>query len=89
MTWEAWAKGVIGKLPVFENRDDAIEAAIKANQKLSIHAIWKEPADRGGRFVVADPQAFETLVREKYERVLTAAMIVDIQRGENIDDIDD
>lgn len=89
MTYDEWVKGVIGKLPVFEDKDAAIKAAIEANQKQCIHDIWKEPADRGGRFVVADPQAFEALYREKYERVLTAAAIGDIERGENIDEIED
>lgn len=86
MTWNDWAKGVIGKLPVFDDKDAAIKAAIEANQKQCIHDVWKGP---GGRFVVANPQAFETLVREKYERILTAAAIGDIERGENIDEIDD
>lgn len=86
MTWNEWAKGVIDKLPVFDDKDAAIKAAIKANQKQCIHDIWKEP---GGRFVVADPQAFETLFRLKYKRVLSAAMITDIERGNHIDEIDD
>lgn len=89
MDREAWIKNVIAKQPTFDSKNEAIQAAIKANAKLKVHEVWQEPKDRGGRYVVAEPQAFETLYREKYERVLDAAAITDIERGERGDDIDE
>lgn len=87
MTREVWAKSVISKLPVFDNKKAAIQAAIKANATLKVHEVWQEP--NGGRYVVAAPQAFETLGREKYKRVLDSAMITDIERGEHVDKIEE
>lgn len=86
MTWEKWANEVIGKLPVFDSKDEAIQAAIEANRQQSVHDIWQEPVICGNRFLVAAPQAFETLIRKGYERVLRAADIADIERGEYINE---
>lgn len=89
MTREEWVKALIEKLPVFDNKDAAIKAAIQANKKLAVNEVWKEPKARGGRYVVAEPQAFETIYREKYTRVLDSGRLVDIERGDHIDDIEE
>lgn len=86
MTVHEWAKGVIEKQPAFDSKEEAVEAAIKANEKLSIHEVWKAPQD--DRYIVAAPEAFEALSREKYKRVLNAADLADMERGET-DDIDE
>ena len=89
MTSVEWTENMIGKQPVFNSKNAAIQAAIKANKKMKIHDIWKEPKSRGGRFVVAAPQAFEALYREKYTRILDAGQIADIERGDDTDDIEE
>lgn len=89
MTYEKWVKDLIGKLPVFESKEEAVKAAIQANKKLKIHEVWKEPKERGGRYVVAAPEAFEVLYREKYKQVLDAGRITDIERGEDAEDIEE
>lgn len=89
MTREEWVKDLIGKLPVFDSQDKAIQAAIQANKKLKIHEVWQEPKERGGRYVVAAPEAFETLYREKYKQVLDSGQITDIERGEDAEDIEE
>lgn len=89
MTKEAWTKSVIAKLPVFDSKDAAIKAAIKANAKLNVHEVWQEPKNRGGRYVVAEPKAFEVLYREKYNRILDSAEVTDIERDKRYDDIEE
>lgn len=89
MDREAWIKSVIAKQPVFDSKDAAIKAAIKANAKMKVHEVWQEPKERGGRYVVAEPQAFEVLYREKYKRVLDSAAVTDIERGEDTDEIEE
>ena len=89
MTRDEWVKDLIAKQPVFDTRDKAIQAAIKANEKLKVHEVWKEPKERGGRFVVAAPEAFETLYRENYKQVLDSAQITDIERDGNTDEIEE
>lgn len=78
MTMHEWAKGVIAKQPAFDSKEEAIEAAIKANEKLTIHEVWTD----GDRFIVAAPEAFEALVREEYKRVLDAGELAEIERGD-------
>lgn len=80
MTAQEWAKSVIAKQPAFDSKEKAIKAAIKANEQLTVHEVWKEPD--GERYIVAEPEAFEALIREKYKRVLTAAELTDIERGD-------
>lgn len=90
MTVEQWNKSVIAKQPVYDSKDEAIKAAIQANKKPgAVNEVWKEPKDKGGRYVVASSQAFEALHREKYKRVLDDCMLADIERGEHIDEIDE
>lgn len=88
MTVHEWAKGVIAKQPAFDSKEEAIEAAIKANAKLTVHEVWQEPG--GGRYIVAAPEAFEALTREKYKRELDSAELADIERGEadEIEEVD-
>lgn len=88
MTVQEWAKAVIEKQPAFDSKEEAIQAAIKANEKLTIHEVWKEP--KGDRYIVAAPEAFEALVREEYKRVLDAGELADIERGEadEVDEVD-
>ena len=88
MTVQEWAKSVIAKQPSFNSKEKAIQAAIKANAKLTVHEVWKEP--NGDRYIVAAPEAFEALTREKYKRVLSAAELNDIERGDTaeIDEVE-
>lgn len=88
MTMHEWAKSVIENLPSFDSKEKAIQAAIKANAKLTVHEVWKEP--NGARYIVAAPEAFEALTREKYKRVLSAAELNDIERGDTaeIDEVE-
>lgn len=86
MTVQDWAKSVIAKQPSFDSKEEAIQAAIKANAKLSVHEVWKEP--RGNKYIVAEPKAFEALTREEYKRVLSAADLNDIEGGD-ADEIDE
>ena len=79
MTLEQWIKSVIEKQPVFDSKDEAIQAAIQAN-KTNACEIWQEP--NGGKYVVAKPEAFEALYRGKYKKVLDAIEIADIERGD-------
>ncbi len=87
MTREKWVKALIEKQPVFDSRDAAIKAAIQANKKLAVNEVWQEP--NGGRYVVAAPEALETLYREKYKRILDSGELVDIERGEHIDEVEE
>lgn len=89
MTSEKWVKDLISKQPVFASKNKAIQAAIQANKKLTVHEVWKEPKSRGGRYVVAAPEAFEALYREKYTKILDAGRITDIERGDDIDEIEE
>lgn len=89
MTREQWAEGVIRKQPVFDSKDKAIRAALQANRKGDVKEVFQEPANRGGRYLVAAPEAFEALVDMKYKRVADACMLADIQRGDHIDDIEE
>lgn len=84
MTVEKWAESVIAKQPVFDSKKEAIEAAIK-NQELC--EVWQEP--NGGKYVVAEPEAYEALHRAKYKKILDAVTLADIERGEHIDDIEE
>ena len=87
MTREAWAKDLISKQPVFDSKEKAIHAAIQANKKMAVYEVWQEP--NGGRYIVASPESFETLYREKYKKILDSSTLVDIERGEHIDEIDE
>ena len=89
MTREEWVRNLLKKLPVFTGKDEAIQAAIKANKKSGVYEVWKEPKERGGRFVVAESQAFETLYREKYTQVLDSGRLADIERGDHVDEIEE
>lgn len=89
MTTEAWVKALIKKQPVYDSKDAAVKAAIKANKKLAVNEVWQEPKERGGRYVVAAPEAFEALYREKYKRIFDSGELVDIERGEHIDEIEE
>lgn len=90
MTREQWIKSVIEKQPVFDSKDEAVEAAIKANKKPgAVFELWQEPKARGGRYVVAGSEAFEVLYREKYKRILDDNMLADIERGEHVDEIEE
>ena len=90
MTREQWMKSVIDKLAVFDSKEAAVEAAIKANKKPgAVFEVWKEPKSRGGKFVVASSEALEVLYREKYERILDDCMLADIERGEHVEDIEE
>lgn len=85
MTRAQWIKSVIDKQPVFDSKEAAVEAAIKANKKPgAVYEVWQEPENRGGRYVVASCEAFEVLYREKYKRILDDCMLADIERGEHI-----
>lgn len=87
MTVHEWAESVIANLPTFDSKEKAVQAAIKANKKLTVHEVWKEP--NGNKYIVATPEALEALTREKYKCVLDATEIADIERGDHIDDIDE
>ena len=87
MTREEWVKDKIGKQPVFDSKDKAVQAAIQANKDGQTREVWEEPQNRGGRFVAAEPSAFETLYREGYKRVYGHSEIVDMFRGDHIDKI--
>lgn len=89
MTREEWVASKIKALPTFDGKDAAIHAAIKANKDMAVNEVWKEPADRGGKYVVAAPEAFEALYNEKYERILDAGALCDIERGEHTDEIEE
>lgn len=82
-------KALIAKQPVFDSKGKAIQAAIQANKKLKIHEVWKEPKERGGRYVVAAPEAFEALYREKYTQILDSTQIADIERSDDTDEIEE
>lgn len=89
MTREEWVKARIEEIPVFDSKDEAVKAAIQANKKMAVYEVWKEPKERGGKFVIAEPKDFEVLYREKYTQVLDSSRLVDIERGEHIDDIEE
>ena len=87
MSIKKWAKSVIAKQPVYDSKETAIQAAIKANKEMAVNEIWQEPND--GRYVVAAPEAFEALYREKYTRILDSGQISDIERGDDVDEIEE
>lgn len=87
MSYKEWAKNVIAKQPVFDSKKKAIQAAIKANKEMAVNEIWQEP--NAGRYVVAAPEAFEALYREKYTRILDSGQISDIERGDDTDEIEE
>ena len=89
MTRKQWVESRIKAQPVFESKESAIRAAIKANKNMAVNEVWKEPESRGGRYVVASPESFEVLYNEKYKRVLDSSMLVDIERGEHVDEINE
>lgn len=89
MSREEWVRNLLKKLPVFTSKDEAVQAAIRANEKLTVNEVWKEPNERGGKYVVAGPQAFETLYREKYTQVLDSGRLADIERGDHVDEIEE
>lgn len=85
MTRAQWIKSVIDKQPVFDSKEAAVEAAIKANKKPgAIYEVWQEPENRGGRYIVAAPEAREVLYRAKYKQIYNSSVIEDIKRGEHI-----
>lgn len=90
MNREEWVKNLIKKQPVYGSKDEAVKAAIQANKNpKEVYEVWKEPKERGGRYVVAESKAFETLGREKYTKILDSSRLADIERGEHIDDIEE
>lgn len=90
MTREEWVKDVVSKQPVFDDKDKAIQAAIQKNKEgNNLCEIWKEPKERGGRFVVAEWKAFEVLYREKYTQEIAYEKLCEIARGEDIDEIEE
>ena len=89
MTREEWVKVIIKKQPVFDSKDAAIKAAIKNNKKFAVNEVWQEPKERGGRYVVAAPESFETLYREGYKRILEPEDLDEIECGEHIAEIEE
>lgn len=80
MTVHEWAKGIIENQPAFDSKEKAVQAAIKANEEMAVNEVWKDL--KSERYIVAAPEAFEALYREKYKRVLGSAELVDIERGD-------
>lgn len=87
MTVEKWIKSVVAKQPVYDSKDEAVKAAIQANEKQKVFEVWQQPD--GGKYVVAAPEALEALYRAKYKRILDPAALADIERGEHIDEIEE
>ena len=64
---EKWENELIGKQPVFESKADAIKYALE-NYDGDTLDIFQEPD--GGKYVAANWQAFETLFRRGYTRIV-------------------
>lgn len=77
-TVEQWIKEKVSKLPAYDTKDKAVEAAVLQEKKDKICEIWQEPG--GGKFVVANPDAYEALYRAGYKKILDDIELHDIAR---------
>lgn len=77
-TVEQWIKEKVSKLPAYDTKDKAVEAAVLQEKKNKICEIWQEPG--GGKFVVANPDAYEALQRGGFKRIMDDIDLHDIAR---------
>ena len=73
-----WENEVIAKQPVFNSKEEAIDYSLKKmKEDQDLPEVFQEPD--GGKFVAANYQAFETLMRKGYKRVAGLAELMHAQ----------
>lgn len=83
---EQWMKSMIEKQPHFENKEQAVAAALKQIEaKTDYPEIWQEP--NGGKYLVANYQAWETLYGKGYKKVMDQSTLVDKLQIDDIDEV--
>lgn len=70
-SYKQWVEERLKKQPVFNELNDAIKHARKRSEEGSdVCSVYKEPKERGGRYVVIDSESYEIAYREGYDRVV-------------------
>lgn len=74
---DKWEQAIIAKQPAFDTKEEAVRLAMKKIQtKEDLPEIWQEP--NGGKYIVANWQAFETLARKGYKKLIDAGSIKEV-----------
>lgn len=80
-----WEDELISKQPAFDTKEDAVKEALKRMESERIYQIWQDPYEN--RFLVSHPQAFETLYRRGYERILDTGDLVEMMDHDDIEEV--
>lgn len=81
-----WENAIIAKQPAFDTREQAVKAALeRIEAKTDYPEIWQDPT--GQKFLVANYQAFETLLRKGYTRAVETRELVDMLRTDEIEEV--